>query len=58
VTYGGCDALVDRTDIYNPFRDDVGINVHKSYGYLVHEAVSNTVADWLEEVCAAPRDES
>jgi hypothetical protein len=58
VTYGGCDALVDRTDIYNPFRDDVGINVHKSYGYLVHEAVANTVADWLEEVCAAPRDES
>lgn len=55
VDQGLCEAIVDRTDIYNPFRADFGVNVHKSYGYLVHEAVANTVGDWLEEVRGAPR---
>lgn len=55
VEHGLCEALIDRTDIYNPFHADFGINVHKSYGYLVHESVANVVADWLEEVRDAAR---
>lgn len=56
VRHGLCEAIVDRTDIYNPFHADFGINVHKSYGYLVHEAVANVIADWLEKVGAVRRD--
>ncbi len=33
-------------DIYNYYRDDKGINVHKSYGYLVNPHVARVVTDW------------
>ena len=35
-----------RSGIYNHYRDEKGLNVHKSYGYLVNPAVAQTIADW------------
>jgi len=32
--------------IYNYFRNEEGLNVHRSYGYLVNPAVGKVVADW------------
>jgi hypothetical protein len=32
--------------IFNHYRDSKGLNVHKSYGYLINPVVSNTIADW------------
>lgn len=32
--------------IYNFFRNEDGINFHRSYGYLVNPAVGNVIADW------------
>lgn len=32
--------------IYNFFRSDVGLNSHRSYGYLVNPAVGSIIADW------------
>jgi len=33
-------------DIFNHYRDSKGLNVHKSYGYLVNPVVSRTIAEW------------
>ncbi len=35
-----------RADILNHYRDDMGLNVHKSYGYMVNPFVANVIADW------------
>lgn len=35
-----------REDIFNHYRDSKGLNVHKSYGYLINPVVSKTIADW------------
>jgi hypothetical protein len=32
--------------IYNFFRNDEGLNCHRSYGYLVNPAVGSVIADW------------
>jgi hypothetical protein len=40
-------SLVDHTGFYNHFRGDIGLNVHKSYGYLVAPEVAGAIADWL-----------
>jgi len=32
--------------IYNFFRNEDGLNFHRSYGYLVNPAVGNVIADW------------
>lgn len=32
--------------IYNYFRNEQGLNVHRSYGYLVNPAVGKVIADW------------
>ena len=32
--------------IYNFFRNDAGLNCHRSYGYLVSPAVGSVIADW------------
>jgi hypothetical protein len=34
--------------VYNYYRDDQGLNVHRSYGYLVNPISGKVVADWLE----------
>ena len=38
-----------RRDIYNHYRDSKGLNVHKSYGYLVNPVVAKTIANWWQE---------
>jgi hypothetical protein len=40
-------SLEDITDIYNHFRSEDGLNVHKSYGYLNHPIVAGAITDWL-----------
>jgi len=47
VELGVLESLEDHVDIYNHFRGDIGLNVHKSYGYLVTEAVAGSIAEWL-----------
>ena len=34
--------------IYNFFRNEAGLNCHRSYGYLVNPAVGKVVADWWQ----------
>jgi len=36
-------------DVYNYYRDSKGINVHKSYGYLVNPHVARVIVDWWNE---------
>lgn len=36
-------------DVYNYFRDEAGLNVHRSYGYLVNKAVGKTIANWWQD---------
>lgn len=33
--------------IYNAYRDELGLNVHRSYGYLVNPATARLVGEWL-----------
>lgn len=33
-------------DVYNHYRDSKGLNVHKSYGYLVNPVVAQVITDW------------
>lgn len=35
--------------IFNYFRDNLGLNVHRSYGYLVNPRVGQVIADWWKE---------
>jgi hypothetical protein len=35
--------------IYNFFRNDEGLNCHRSYGYLVSPAVGSVIADWWKQ---------
>ncbi len=40
-------SITDHSEgIYNFFRDDEGLNFHRSYGYLVNSAVGHVIADW------------
>lgn len=40
-------SIEDHCDgIYNFFRDEHGLNCHRSYGYLVNPAVGKLIADW------------
>jgi pimeloyl-ACP methyl ester carboxylesterase len=38
---------IEDLDIYNHFRKEGQLNVHKSYGYLNHPAVAERVRKWL-----------
>lgn len=35
--------------IYNYFRNEEGLNTHRSYGYMVNPAVGKVIADWWNE---------
>jgi hypothetical protein len=52
VDLGMTEEVVDHTELYNHFRGDIGLNVHKSYGYLVHRLVAGRIGDWLLEDAA------
>lgn len=44
---GIIESIEDHSEsIYNFFRSDEGLNVHRSYGYLVNPAVGYIIADW------------
>ena len=43
------DILDNREPVYNYFRNDQGLNVHRSYGYLVNPAVGAVIASWWGE---------
>jgi hypothetical protein len=47
VELGVLESLEDTIDIYNHFRGDLGLNVHKSYGYILNDAVAGAIGDWL-----------
>jgi hypothetical protein len=40
-------TIEDWPRIYNHFRGESGLNVHKSYGYLNHPVIAGLVCDWL-----------
>lgn len=44
---GLIESIEDHTDLYNHFRGDIGLNVHKSYGYLANRLVAERIGDWL-----------
>lgn len=45
--YGLIDSIEDHSEaIYNYFRNQHGLNVHRSYGYLINPAVGYIIADW------------
>ena len=41
------ESIEDRVKgVYNFYRDDKGLNVHKSYGYLANPVVAKVITDW------------
>lgn len=38
----------EHRDVYNYFVSTKGLNVHRSYGYLVNEKVGAAIADWIK----------
>lgn len=48
IDLGLVESIEDHMDIYNHFRGDIGLNVHKSYGYLAHRAVAGCIGEWIE----------
>ena len=49
VKCGSSESLEDHAELYNSFRGDLGLDPHKSYGYLANSAVATVTGDWLEE---------
>lgn len=50
VELGLLDSIEDHhRGIYNSFRDNLGLNVHRSYGYMVNAATAMVVGNWLRE---------
>jgi len=50
ITMGLTESIEDECkDVYNYFRDEGGLNVHRSYGYLVNKVVGRTIARWWQE---------
>lgn len=47
LSLGVIDSIEDHCDgIYNFYRNEEGLNCHRSYGYLVNPAVGKIIADW------------
>ena len=47
VDHGCVHSIRDMCDgIINSYRDNKGLNVHKSYGYLANPQVARVIADW------------
>ena len=47
---GVVESITDRNGgIFNYFRNDRGLNVHRSYGYLVNPRVGEVIAKWWKE---------
>lgn len=51
VELGLVDGIEDHhRGIYNAYRDELGLNVHRSYGYMVNTATAKVVSEWLHRV--------
>lgn len=49
VQLGLLNDIVDRhKGVYNYYRDNNGLNVHRSYAYLVNPVTGRVVAEWLD----------
>ncbi len=49
LSLGIIETIKDHCDgIYNFYRNEKGLNCHRSYGYLVNPAVGKVVADWWQ----------
>jgi hypothetical protein len=49
IKLGLIDTIEDHCDgIYNFFRNEEGLNCHRSYGYLVNPAVGQIIANWWQ----------
>ncbi|SFE37362.1 hypothetical protein [Nitrosomonas sp. Nm166] len=49
LSLGIIDSIEDHCDgIYNFYRNELGLNCHRSYGYLVNPAVGKVIADWWQ----------
>jgi len=47
ITIGVVESIADVTaGLFNFFRNDLGLNVHRSYGYLVNPRVGEVIAHW------------
>lgn len=47
LAFGQTDKITDiDSGIFNYFRNDEGLNVHRSYGYLVNPRVGEVIAKW------------
>ncbi|MDA1185246.1 MAG: hypothetical protein O2930_11465 [Acidobacteria bacterium] len=47
LTSGVIESITDMNGgIFNFFRNDLGLNVHRSYGYLVNPRVGEVIANW------------
>lgn len=47
MAFGQIEKIVDiDSGIFNYFRNDEGLNVHRSYGYLVNPRVGEVIAKW------------
>ncbi len=50
VEQGMIESIEDHCEgIYNFFRNEKGLNCHRSYGYLVNPAVGKVIADWWQD---------
>lgn len=44
------DSIEDHCDkVYNYYRNKDGLNVHRSYGYLINPIVGKVIADWWQQ---------
>ena len=49
IELGIIESIEDHCDgIYNFYRDEKGLNCHRSYGYMVNPAVGKVIADWWQ----------
>ena len=46
VAQGAIQSIRDHCGVYNWYRNDDGLNVHRSYGYLVNPVVGEIIANW------------
>lgn len=50
VDRGWTESITDRHEgVFGYFRNQAGLNVHRSYGYLVHPVVGETIAAWWRD---------
>lgn len=46
IEQGLIESIKDHPNVFNYFHGEKGLNVHRSYGYLVNPVVGETIAQW------------